>query len=130
MRSSSSPHIPEPLADPGKNAPPWWSGELPAQRREQLLDQATEWVVRKGLEAPVLLFLEMHRPLTTLASVGYTLSQPPLMLLFGFRRTEELRLLLSDRDNVEALMQRLERRSQERRAGWQPALPPGKAGVP
>lgn len=92
-----------------------------------MLDQAAEWVVRKGLEAPVLMFLEMHRPLTTLASVGYTLGQPPLMFLFGFRRTEELRLLLSDRDNVEALMQRIERRSKERRA---PATPPRKAGAP
>jgi hypothetical protein len=39
------------------------------------------------------------------------MGQPPLMLLFGFRRTEDLRLLLSERGNVEALMQRIELRS-------------------
>ena len=94
---------------------PWWAGELTPERRAQLLDWCADWVVRKRLEAPVLMFLEMHKPLTTLASVGYAMGQPPLILMFGFRRTEELRLLLSDRDNVEALMQLIERRS--RKAG-------------
>lgn len=85
------------------------------ERRAQLLEQCAAWVVRKRLEAPVLMFLEMHKPLTTLASVAYAMGQPPLMFLFGFRRTEEVRLLLSDRNNVEALMQLIERRS--RKAG-------------
>jgi len=95
----------------GVRPPPWWAAELAAARREQLLDQSADWVVRKGLEAPALMFLEMHKPLTTLASVSYAMGQPPLMLIFGFRRTEDLRLLLSERGNVEALMQRIERRS-------------------
>ena len=127
LPSSSSPSIPEPVSNPGKDAssagrrdtpvPPWWAGELSLARREQLLDHAAAWVVKKGLEAPAVMFLEMHKPLTTMASVAYAMGQPPLMFLFGFRRTEELRLLLSDRDNVEALIQRIERCSKERRAG-------------
>ena len=111
---SSPPRGPEPLTNPGKDTPPWWAGELSAPRRDELLDYAAAWVVAKGLEAPALMFLEMHKPLTTLAAVGYAMTQPPLMLFFGLRRTEELRLLLSDRDNVEALMQRIERFSKAR----------------
>ena len=115
---------------------PRWAGELTPERRAQLLERCADWVVRKRLEAPVLMFLEMHKPLTTLASVAYAMGQPPLILMFGFRRTEELRLLLSDRDNVEALMQLIERHSQERRApapacvnaGEAPAAPKPKAG--
>jgi hypothetical protein len=83
-------------------------------------------VVRKGLEAPVVMFLEMHKPLTTVASVAYAMGQPPLMLFFGFQRTEDLRLLLSDRENVEALMQRIERRS---RQGRTPAAPGPRGGA-
>jgi len=104
---------------------PWWAGELPAARREELLEHCAQWVVRQGLEAPALMFLEMHKPLTTLAAVAYAMGQPPLLLLFGFRRTEELRLLLSERENVEALMQRIELRSQERAAL---PLPPPRRG--
>ena len=84
------------------------------ERTEQLLEQCAQWVVRKGLEAPALMFLEMHKPLITLAAVSYAMTQPMLMLFFGFRRTEDLRVLLSERDNVEALMQRIELRSKER----------------
>jgi hypothetical protein len=72
-------------------------------------------VVRKGLEAPTIMFLEMHKPLTALAAVVYAFIQPPLMMLFGFRRTEELRLLLSDRANVELLINRIEQHSRQRR---------------
>jgi len=99
---------------------------LPAERREQLLEQCAGWVVRKGLEAPVLMFLEMHKPLLTLAAVSYAMSQPMLMLFFGFRRTEELRLLLSERNNVEALMQRIELRAKEE-AAPRPRTPKGEA---
>jgi hypothetical protein len=55
----------------------------------------------------------MHKPLTTLAAVGYAFIQPPLMMLFGFRRTEELRLLLAERANIERLIERIEQRSRE-----------------
>jgi hypothetical protein len=110
LSSPLSSRGPEPPLPRGTDAP-WWAAELAAARREQLLDQSADWVVRKQLEAPVLMFLEMHKPLTTLASVAYAMGQPPLMLFFGFRRTEDLRLLLSERGNVEALMQRIELRS-------------------
>ena len=100
----------------------WLSGELPAERREALIEAAAEWVVRKGLEAPAVMFLEMHRPLATLAGAGYAFIQPPLMLMFGFRRTEELRLLLSDADSISALVDRIEKKSR-RRAGAGTAAP-------
>jgi len=103
----------------------WWAGELPAGRRDELLELCAEWVVRKGLEAPVLMFLEMHKPLTTLAAVTYAMGQPPLVLFFGFRRTEEVRLLLSERDNVEALMQRIELRSR----ACATDMPPQRGGL-
>lgn len=93
-----------------------WAADLSIERRDQLLALAAEWVVRKGLEAPAVMFLEMHKPLTTMAAVGYAFAQPPLMMLFGFQRTEEVRLLLSDRANIELLMDRIEQRSAARRA--------------
>jgi hypothetical protein len=92
-----------------------WAEDLTIERRDRLLSHAAEWVVRKGLEAPAILFLEMHKPLTTLASVGYAFAQPPLMMFFGFKRTEEVRLLLSRRENVELLIDRIERQSEARR---------------
>jgi len=110
LASSSTP-VPQPTDRSDQPAAPWWDGQLSPERRAQLLDQCAEWVVSKGLEAPVVMFLEMHKPLTTLAAVTYAMGQPPMMLFFGFRRTEELRLLLSDRENVEALVQRIEHRS-------------------
>lgn len=99
----------------GTGEPLWLKGELTKERRDKLLEHAASWVVRKGLEAPCIMFLEMHKPLTALAAVGYAFIQPPLMMLFGFRRTEEVRLLLSERENVELLMDRIESLSLEKR---------------
>ena len=114
MTRHSTPRAESNSPIPGSKASLLWVADLTVERRDQLLTQAAEWVVRKGLEAPAILFLEMHKPLTTMAAVGYAFAQPPFMMLFGFERTEEVRLLLSNRENVELLMNRIEQRSEAR----------------
>ncbi|MCX7804619.1 MAG: hypothetical protein N3A38_05445 [Planctomycetota bacterium] len=119
---------PDGTATGAPRCPSLFSGELSEERKKRLVDAAAEWVVRKGLEAPATMFLEMHRPLTTLTSVGYAFVQPPLALMFGFWRTEEIRLLLSDPECVSELLARIEAKALERKGVRKRSAAGGVAG--
>ncbi|MFQ6015870.1 MAG: hypothetical protein ACE5NP_10565 [Anaerolineae bacterium] len=82
--------------------------ELSDERREELLDSLAEQVTRLGLNAPALLFLELGKPLSFLASQGLLLAQPLLGFLLGESRIEEYAFLLEDEGNLERLLQRLD----------------------
>ncbi|MBI2200475.1 MAG: hypothetical protein HYU43_00850 [Armatimonadetes bacterium] len=68
-------------------------------------------VIRRRLETPAIFFLEMHKPLTALASAALAFSQPTLGVFFGFRRLAEWAALLDDRENLDRLIVRIERLS-------------------
>ena len=87
---------------------PFDTVELSPGRRDQILDAFARAVVRRKLQAPAILFLEMHQPLTGLASACVTFSQPTLGAFFGFGRMGEWASLLSDRGNIERLVSRIE----------------------
>ena len=87
---------------------PFDSVEVPPHRRDQIIDAFAQAVVRCRLEAAAILFLEMHRPLTTVAATCVTFSQPTLGLFFGFGRLAEWASLLNDRRNIDRLVRRIE----------------------
>jgi len=96
---------PEKPGDPGG---PFDMAALTSERRDQLLDDLARKVVRRRLQTPAIFFLEMNKPLTSLASTAITFSQPTLGAFFGFQRMAEWAALLNDRENVERLIQRIE----------------------
>ena len=101
---------------------PFAVAELSVERRDQLIEAAARGVVRRRLDVPAILFLEMHRPLASLASTAVTFAQPTLGALFGFRRMAEWAALLDDRGNIERLIRRIEELVEERSG-------PGTEGV-
>ena len=57
--------------------------EYTPEEQEKLLDRVAEQVVRRRLEMPAAMFLEMHRPLRFFAGQGLLLASPLLGALFG-----------------------------------------------
>ena len=84
------------------------SGDLGDERFELLLRSYAAKISERGLAIPAIFFLEMHKPLTTLAhtatQVGVTIAQP----LFGSCFGAQLLKLLESRENVERLISYLE----------------------
>lgn len=121
------PHIsePNPVLSPGKPSDPGGPFDavaLAPERRDEIINDLAQMVVRRRLETPAIFFLELHKPLTSLASTAVTFSQPTLGALFGFRKMAEWAALLDDRENVELLIGRIEELSGRRetpRAGAQ-----------
>ena len=81
---------------------------------EQLLEKAAKVVVERGMEVPVILFLEMHKPLANLIGHAVWVTMPVWALFFGVETTNQLGYLLSDPERIERLIQRIEELSAER----------------
>jgi len=65
------------------------------------LQKFARFICERGLEAPAIFALELHKPLVSIAhaaAVGYS---PVLRLLCGSALTDRLVSLLSTRDNIE-----------------------------
>lgn len=82
--------------------------ELPVAERETVIQSLAEFVVKRGLSVPAILALDMHRPLAHTMGAGVVVMTPILGPLFGLARMEQAKSLLTSRDGVECLIQRIE----------------------
>jgi hypothetical protein len=94
--------------------------ELSPEERDRLLERAAAAVVRRRLETPAILFLELHRPLTNLGSQALILFTPLLGPALGLETLQKLTRLLEDRENLDRLIDRIETGAEERRRSTHP----------
>lgn len=81
---------------------------------EKLLEKAAQTIVRRRMEVPAILFLEMHKPLANLIGHAIWVTMPVWAVFFGVATTNELGALLSDPERIERLIQRIEELSEQR----------------
>ena len=79
----------------------FWETELTEEETQALLDRAE-------LNVPAILMLEMHKPLSYLGANAAIVAAPFLAPMFGFNFLNDYSRLLLKRENVEALIKRLE----------------------
>lgn len=82
--------------------------EITEEERDQVIEKWARKIVGKGLETPAILFLEMHKPLTFLASQGLLVGMPFLAPFLGVDVVHKYSKLLERRENVELLIRRVE----------------------
>lgn len=89
-----------------------WNEELSEEQTQALITKISHEIVRRKMETPAILALEMHKPLSNLvahAAVGAFAFIAPIL---GVELFNDLTRLLSKRDNVERLIQAIELESQ------------------
>lgn len=79
-----------------------------ALRREQLVDDFAERIIKANATAPVLLFLTIHQPLAFMGAQFLWFAQPFLNLALSETDVRHLAQLLEDRVSVQMLLDRLE----------------------
>ncbi len=84
-----------------------WKEPLTEEERNQLLDRAAQEIQKRKMETPAILFLEMHKPLSYVASHAALAFAPFLVPFLGFDNLNNYSRLLSERENVERLILRL-----------------------
>ncbi len=90
-----------------------WDAPLGDDERDSLIDKIASAVIARRMETPAILFLEMHKPLSYIASQGLVVSSPFVAPLVGFDNVQRAVKLLEDRENVERLIRHIEEMAQE-----------------
>ncbi|MGC8666846.1 MAG: hypothetical protein ACP5VE_01850 [Chthonomonadales bacterium] len=88
--------------------------ELTPQERDALIERIATGIVRRGMEVPAVLFLEMHKPLGFIASQGLVVTAPLIAPILGFDNVQMAGKLMEDRGNIERLIRRIEELAAER----------------
>jgi acyl-CoA reductase-like NAD-dependent aldehyde dehydrogenase len=85
-----------------------WDAELNPADRDALIDRCARIVADHKMGLPAILFLEMHRPLGSLAAQSLILASGFLAPLVGPQRVREMARLLESPDSIERLIARIE----------------------
>lgn len=84
---------------------------------EKIIEEIARKIVDRGLEAPVIFFLEMNKPISRLMGQSVLLTVPFLAPFLGLDRIEKYATLLQEREKVERLIERIEELSQRPKQG-------------
>lgn len=76
---------------------------------EQLIETLAQRLAKWGVTAPALAFLEINRPLTFVLSQLIVFCQPLLDIFMAREQSTAWGALLADRDQIDALIARLEK---------------------
>ena len=85
-----------------------WETELTEEQANNLIDLAAKKILERGLTTPAIFALESCKPMCGLATQMATLHMPFLLPLVGFDNFNGYSQLLSKREHVERLIQRIE----------------------
>ncbi|HBZ85712.1 MAG: hypothetical protein A2509_04330 [Candidatus Edwardsbacteria bacterium RIFOXYD12_FULL_50_11] len=90
-------------------------GEVGPERAKELLAKIANQVVKRKLTVPAIMFIESVKPLTFIGSQALIFFQPMVQAFLNRKEYDEFAVLMEDRDNVELLLQEIERQEAE----WQ-----------
>ncbi len=79
----------------------------------KLLEKLADWIVRKGMTTPAILFLESVRPLNFVGSQVMVFFQPAVQAVFKVPEWNEFRLIMEDRNSIEIFLDLIEKKEAE-----------------
>jgi hypothetical protein len=91
----------------------FWKDDLDYQEEEELLDKAAAEIRKRKLEAPAILMLELHKPVAYVSGHAAIAFSPFLVPFLGYDNINNYSRLFSKRENIERLLQRLDRQPEE-----------------
>ena len=88
--------------------------EVTPERRDYIINRVAEEVVKRHLEVPMMMFVEMHRPIANIAGQGAHFFAPFAGAVLGNDLLDEVGFILEDKENLDRLIERLETLTAER----------------
>ena len=82
--------------------------DIPEDEQQDLLEKLAQWIVRRNLTTPAILFLETGKPLNFLGSQLLIAFSPFVQAFFKGEKYHKLALILEKDENVELLLQLIE----------------------
>ncbi len=87
-----------------------WDQPLTDENRMKIVERVAKEIKKRHLETPAILFLEMHKPLANIVGHAAVAFSPFMMPFLGFKTVDEYSQFFSDRQNVELLIQEIDKR--------------------
>lgn len=81
---------------------------LTEDEANRIMDSIAGGIVSRRLETPAVLLLEMHKPLSFIASQAVLVAMPMLGPIIGAQSMADLSKLLAKRENIDLLISRIE----------------------
>jgi hypothetical protein len=85
-----------------------WEEELTEEEAQNLIDKIVEQVLRRRMETPAIMMLEMHKPLATLAGNTAVAFSPFLVPFLGFQNVNDYSRLFAKREYWDRLIDAIE----------------------
>ncbi len=83
--------------------------DIPEDEQHALLENLAQWIVRRSLTTPAILFLETGKPLNFLGSQLLIAFSPFVQAFFKGEKYHKIALILEKDENVELLLQYIEK---------------------
>ena len=81
-----------------------------------IISEIANFIIKKKMETPAILFLELNKPLALFYGSMVHVSTPFLGAIFDADKMNKLGVIMSDRKNVELLICKLEELAKEKEA--------------
>lgn len=82
--------------------------DISPERRDEIIEWAAQQIHKRGLTTAAVFFIEMNRPITYVGSQAVHFFAPFVNTIFDNRLATEIGHLMSDRKNIDMLINRLE----------------------
>ncbi|MEP6756995.1 MAG: hypothetical protein ABJA67_15930 [Chthonomonadales bacterium] len=92
---------------------PDWEEPLSIEERDALIEKVANGVVKRGLQTPTVIFLEMNKPFSFIASQGLVVTSHVVAPFIGLENVQSISRLIADRNNIELLIRRIEDLTEE-----------------
>ena len=86
----------------------YWDEEMTPEQEEAMTDRLAEEVLKRRMQAPAVLFLEMHKPLANVAASFLITVSPFVAPFVGMKNVDEFTQMLARPGAVERLIQKIE----------------------
>lgn len=93
-----------------------WLDDVSDEERDRVIEKIAQEVVKRGMDTPAVLFLEMHKPVSFFASQTLVAMSPFTAPFVGMGNVQVASKLMEKRENVELLIRRIEELAAEQDA--------------
>ncbi len=82
--------------------------DITPERRDEMIEWVAQQIHKRGMTTPAVFFIEMNRPLSYIGGQAVHFFSPFVNALFDSKLATEVGHLMSDRKNIDRLIDRLE----------------------
>ncbi len=83
--------------------------EIDEKEKQEIIDKLAKGIVRRGLTAPAIMFLESIKPINYIGSQVMVFFEPVILSIFTIKNYRKIALIFEERGAVERVLEAIEK---------------------